>query len=309
MMNTALNETTALATPAKAATGRLALPLHAARCALQWRLLVLWTGVLLLPALVAALPVWQLLSANLDHTVHAAALAARLDMVALADISGVMSRSGSGVGNGGLLALVLTLLLSPLLSGMTIAAARAPQRLGFGGLVAGGVLEYARLLRMMVWALVPFGLAGFLVGIAMNGADKFGERAILESEAAHASLAAIIFAAVVLLLVNASLDAGRATLAIDRRRKSAVRAWWDGCKLLVRRPLATLGAWFGISLVGLALAAMLGVARINVPALGLGGFAAAFVLTQLAVVAVAWMRSARLVALMELARANAGARV
>jgi hypothetical protein len=306
MMKTALDNTPAVDRAAYAASRRLALPLHAARCALQWRLLVLWTGALLLPTLVAALPVWQLLSANLDHTVQAAALASRLDMVALADIGGAVSRSGAAAGNGGLLALVLTLLLSPLLSGMTIAAARAQQQLGFSGLVAGGVLEYARLLRMMVWALVPLGLAAVLSGIAMSVANKVGERAILESDASDASLAAIVFTAVVLLLANASLDAGRAALAIDRRRKSAVRAWWDGCKLLARRPLATLGAWFGISALGLALAALLGVARINVPALGLGGFLAAFALTQLAVVAVAWMRSARLVALMELARIPRG---
>jgi hypothetical protein len=305
MMNAALDDTRAAERPANPSNGRLALPLRAARCALQWRLLVLWTGVLLLPALVAALPVWQLLSANLDHTVHAAALASRLDLVALADLSGALARSGAATGNGTLLSLVLTLLLSPLLSGMTIAAARAPQQLGFSGLVAGGVLEYARLLRMMVWALVPLGLAAALSGVAMSAADKAGERAILEADASHASLAAIVFAAVVLLLANATLDAGRATLAIDRRRKSAVRAWWDGCKLLGRRPLATFGAWFGISALGLALAALLGVARIKVPALGAGGFLAAFALTQLAVAAVAWMRSARLVALMELARAGA----
>jgi hypothetical protein len=305
MMNTALDDTRAAQRPANPRPGRLALPLRAARCALQWRLLVLWTGVLLLPALVAALPVWQLLSANLDHTVGAAAFASRLDLVALADLSGALARSGAATGNGTLLALVLTLLLSPLLSGMTIAAARAPQQLGFSGLVAGGVLEYTRLLRMMVWAVVPLGLAAALSGVATGVAGKAGERAILESEASFASLAAIVFAGVVLLLANASLDAGRATLAIDRRRKSAVRAWWDGCKLLARRPLATLGAWFGISALGLALAALLGVARINVPALGAGGFLAGFALTQLAVAAVAWMRSARLVALMELARASA----
>jgi hypothetical protein len=306
MMNTALDDTPAADRAAPASPGRLALPLRAARCALQWRLLVLWTGALLLPTLVAALPVWQLLSANLDHTVQAAALASRLDLVALADISGAMSRSGAALGNGGLLALVLTLLLSPLLSGMTIAAARAPQQLGFSGLVAGGVLEYARLLRMMVWSVVPLGLAAVFAGIGMTVAHKVGERAVLESDASHANLAALVFTAVVLVLADASLDAGRAMLAIDRRRKSAVKAWWHGWKLLTRRPLAMLGAWLGFSALGLALAALLGVARIKVPALGVGGFLAAFALTQLAVVAVAWMRSARLVALMELARNPGG---
>jgi hypothetical protein len=302
MMNTAMNENPAVTRPGASPAPNRSLPVRAARCALQWRLLVLWTGVLLLPAIVAALPVWQLLSANLDHSVHAATLAARLDLIAIADIGGAISRAGSVISNGGLVALALTLLLSPLLSGMTIAAARAPQQLGFAGLVAGGVLEYGRLLRMMVWAVIPLALAGALGGVAMKAAEKYGEHAILEADASNASLAATIVAALLFLFADATLDCGRATLAIDRRRKSAVRAWWDGLKLLNRRPLAMLGAWFGITALGLVVAGLLGIARINVPPLGPGGFLAAFALTQLAVAAIGWMRSARLVALMEVAR-------
>jgi hypothetical protein len=306
MMNTAMNENPAVTRPGATPAPNRSLPVRAARCALQWRLLVLWTGVLLLPAIVAALPVWQLLSANLDHSVHAATLAARLDMIAIADIGGAISRAGSVISNGGLVALVLTLLLSPLLSGMTIAAARAPQQLGFAGLVAGGVLEYGRLLRMMVWAVIPLALAGALGGVAMKAAEKYGEQAILEADASNASLAATIVAALLFLLADATLDCGRATLAIDRRRKSAVRAWWDGLKLLNRRPLAMLGAWFGITVLGMVVAGLLGIARINVPPLGPGGFLVAFALTQLAVAAIGWMRSARLVALMEVARGARG---
>jgi hypothetical protein len=302
MMGTTMNDTSSVARPAAAPAARQWLPVRAARCALQWRLLVLWTGLLLLPTMVAALPVWQLLSANLDHSVQAATLAARLDLIAFADLAGSIARAGSVVSNGGLVALLLTLLLSPLLSGMTIAAARAPQQLGFAALLAGGVLEYGRLLRMLVWALVPLGVAGALAGVALGAADKYGETAILAADASNANLAATAVAALLFLLAGATLDAGRAMLAIDRRRRSAVRGWWHGLKLLKRRPLAVLGAWVGITALGLALAGLLGIARINVPPLGVGGFLAAFVLTQLAVAALAWMRSARLVALMELAR-------
>jgi energy-converting hydrogenase Eha subunit B len=93
-------------------------------------------------------------------------------------------------------------------------------------------------------------------------------------------------------------------LASDRRRRSAVKAWWAGVKLLWNRKLATLGTYAGITLAGLALAAVFAIARLNVPALGVGGFIAAFVLTQLAVVSLAWMRSARLFAMLELVRAG-----
>jgi hypothetical protein len=307
MMNTAFDANSpagqqTVAQPAAARISRLAAATGAVRLTLQWRLLLLWTGLLLLPALSATLPVWQLLSANLDHSVYASALATRLDAIAFADLGGVISRNGPATATGSLIALVLTLLLSPLLTGMTIAAARAPQRLGIAGLAAGGMQEYPRLLRMMVWALLPLGIAGALGGIALGAAHKYAAHAILESDAGDVRLAATIGAALLFLLADATLDAGRAVLAIDRRRKSAVRAWWDGCKLFRRSPLAFLGSWFVISALGLVLAAALGVARINVPALGFGGFIAAFVLAQLAVAAVAWMRNARLVALMEVAR-------
>ena len=44
----------------------------AARNALQWRLLLLWAVLLLLPTLAATLPIWQMLGASLDQSIHAA---------------------------------------------------------------------------------------------------------------------------------------------------------------------------------------------------------------------------------------------
>lgn len=275
---------------------------RAVRAALQWRLLTLWVVVLLIPTALSALPFWQLLSSSMDHSVHAAELAASLDLSTIADLIATNNRSGTGIGLGSGLALVLALLLSPLLSGMTIHAARAPQVPGFGALVSGGVQEYTRLLRMLVWALVPMGVAAALAGLGFSAADKYAAKAVLESSAAHAQLAAICLAALLFVIADASLDAGRAVLASDRRRRSAVKAWWAGLKLLKKRILATLGTYLAITLVGLVLTAAFAIARLNVPALGVGGFLAAFVLTQLAVVSLAWMRSARLFAMLELVR-------
>jgi hypothetical protein len=63
-----------------------------------------------------------------------------------------------------------------------------------------------------------------------------------------------------------------------------------------------LGLYFGITALGLGLAGLLAVARLNFPALGAGSFLGGLLLAQLAVLALAWMRCARLVGLMELAR-------
>ena len=93
---------------------------------------------------------------------------------------------------------------------------------------------------------------------------------------------------------------------IERRRTSAVKAWWSGCKLVAARPLASLGVYFLITAAGLGLAAALAVGRINVSGASLAGFAAALLLVQVTVAVLGWMRSARLFALVELARSHRG---
>jgi len=277
--------------------------LHAAGAAFQWRLLLWWAILLLLPAMSATLPVWQMLSVSLDHSVHAPQLASQLDMVAIADLAGVVQdRFSPAIGTGSLVALALTLLLSPLLTGMTITAVRAPRRLGFMGLLGGGAQEYGRMLRMLIWATIPLALAGIVAGMAFGAADRSIGQATLEADADRASHIAMALSAIVFVIVHATIDAGRALLANERRRRSAVVAWWGGAKLLLRRPLALLGSYVVITAIGLAVAALLVLARVHVPALGALGTVGAFVLTQLAVIVVGWMRSARLFALMALAR-------
>jgi len=274
----------------------------AARSALQWRLLLLWAVLLLLPTLAATLPIWQMLGDSLDQSIHAATLAHALDMTAVSDLMQVYKRYDTAVGNGALSAVILTLLLSPLLTGMTIAAARAPQRLGLGGLLGGGMLEYGRLLRMLVWSVVPLG-AAFALGSALAAPlRRLGENAVLETTAQNAGLAGTIVMGIILLLAHATVDAGRAVLAADRRKTSAVRAWGEGVMLVLRRPGATLGAYVVLSLAGLVLAGLVALVRIRVAPIEGWSFFAALALTQLAVMAVAWMRSARLFALIALIR-------
>jgi hypothetical protein len=277
----------------------------AMRAALQWRLLLWWALLLLLPTMAASLPVWQMLGANLDHSVPAAQLADKLDMLAIADLMGsARDRFGPAIGSGGIVALVLTLLLSPLLAGMSIHAARATKRPGFIDLLSGGAHEYARMFRMLVWSAIPLVIVGIIAGVAFKVAGKTAEGAILESDAEHASHLALVAIAVLFVLVHATIDAGRALLANERRRRSAIVAWWGGVKLMVRRPLSLLGVYVVMTGIGLTLAALLALARLHVPALGAGGTAGAFLLTQLAVLVLGWMRSARLFAMMALVRAR-----
>jgi hypothetical protein len=71
------------------------------------------------------------------------------------------------------------------------------------------------------------------------------------------------------------------------------------------RPLATLGSYILITAVGLILVTLLGIARINSPHATFPGFLVTSALTELIAVAAIWMRIARLLALIQIARAAA----
>ena len=58
-----------------------------------------------------------------------------------------------------------------------------------------------------------------------------------------------------------------------------------------------LGSYAAISLIGLAAVAALGLARVHLPHVGTAGFLFALLLTQMIAVLLAWMRSARLFAM------------
>jgi hypothetical protein len=277
---------------------------HAGRAAVQWRLLLVWLAAALLPTAVLALPFWLTLSPLLDHSVRAAELARALDILSLADILGEMRRNAVALQAGGLAALALSLLLSPFLTGVIVTAGRARQAATLRELAMGGVAEYPRMLRMLLWGVVPLGAAIALGGALAEAAEHYASRAVQESDAAPWQLAATIAAAALVLLANLTLDAGRAQLAIDRRRTSAVKAWWWGVRLLLRRPGAMLGAYAAPTVLGLLLAALLAVARLQVAGSNALLLLAAFALVQLAALCVAWMRAARLFALMTLSATN-----
>ncbi len=279
---------------------------RAARSALQWRLLLLWVLWMLIPSAILILPVWQTLGAQLDYSVHAAELARQLDMTVITDLMAAHGKNAAAFNSAGLLALIATLLISPLLSGMAATAARAPETLGFRALTAGGLNEYPRMLRMLLWSVIPLGIAAALGGAALDAAGERASAAIVESSADMGGRLALALAVLLLALAHATLDAGRAELAIERRRTSAVKAWWSGCKLLFKRPLATFGVYLLISAAGLALVALLAVARINVSGASMLGFLGALLLVQLGVAVLGWMRSARLFALVDLARSQRG---
>lgn len=272
--------------------------------ALQWRLLLLWLLVMALPTAIVALPLWKTLGGLLDYSVHATALAHTFDTLPMGDVITQVGRHGDWLAGSNLGAIVVALLASPFLTGMVVTAARAPRSLTFGELMHGGLSEYWRLLRLMLWALLPFGVALAIAGAASGMAAKHAAAAVLESSAASGHRVAMIVTIVLLVLAHAMVESGRAQLAAEPLLRSATRAFFRGVGMLLRRPLATLGMYLGTSVIGYAIVLGLGMLRIRTDAVGVFGFIAALVLAQLIVVVLAWQRTARLFALAAVARAT-----
>ncbi len=269
--------------------------------ALQWRLWLLFAGASLLCALIAALPAWNWLASVLNHSVHVDAIAEGKAPALLLDALLARDAPIAVIGESVSIAAILMLLLSPLLAGATVAAARSRTRLGFGELLRGAVSEYGPMLRMLIWSIVPLGFALLAMTMIIGANEKAHEHAILASELDVGRNTGYAVGALLFVLAHASLEAGRGWLAADGRLRSALKAWWRGLKLLRRRPFAVLSVYLGTTAIGLLLAAALLLLR---PYLGHGSVAAlllGLLLSSAVAIALAWSRIARLFGMQALA--------
>lgn len=266
------------------------------KSALQWRLLLWWLLALGLPTLLFALPLWSGLQAQFGHSVHAADIAAGRNVPMLVEGFGGLGDDGGGkaINFGMFAAIALALLMAPWLTGMAVAAIRAGRTLRMGELAHGGLTEYWRMLRLQLWSLVPLGVAFAAAAGLFALVDKQAETAILASEVDRSRYLAIAAAAVLFVVAHSTVEAARGWLGAEASLRSIFRAWWRGAKLVFKRPLATLVVYLGASLLGYALAALCGFLRIGADGAGWGALLIGFLLTQAAVVALAWGRIARL---------------
>lgn len=276
---------------------------RAMKQALQWRLLLWWVLLTLLPTLVVALPVWQMLSTLLDHTIHAAEWAQHWDMVMLIELGIAARPEMAALAGSGIASIVLLLVLIPLLNGLFIAASRSSTSLRMGELLQEGLRQYWRMLRLMLIALIPIGVSAVVMRLLGKSISHYSERATLASQVEHLRWAAIAFGAIVLALMNATVDAARASLALEPHRRSAFLAWWRGLKLVLRRPVRSAVLYLTITAIAtIALAVMIGM-RVRLHDTGLWGLILGLMIAQITTAIVAWMHYARLFGMLELTRA------
>lgn len=279
---------------------RTALP-RALTTALQWRLLLLWILTTLLCALVAGLPLWSWLGSQLDHALQSIAIAngqaPTLLLDALMTPDTALGVLGANVRTAGL----LLLLASPLLTGATIAAARSRSALGFGDLLRGGISEYGPLLRMLLWSVIPLGIAIAILAMGFGVNEKLHEHAILASDVDTGRNIAIGIGALLLILAHAGIEAGRGWLAADARLRSALKAWWRGMALLAKRPIAVLSAYLVPTLCSLLAAVLMLALRQHLQGAGFASFVLTMLLGCAISAALAWGKVARLFAFRALA--------
>ena len=275
---------------------------------LQWKLLLIWLLLMLIPVAVAAWPMSAALGSLLDHSVHSKAWAESFDALGMGDAFIQLGKLMPTIGAAAFAALFLTLLLSPFLTGMVVTSARATRWPGFGQLMHGGLQEYWRMVRVLLWSLVGWGIAIGIGSVALRMAGKYAEKAILESKADLWFNVATTILIVLLVIAHAIAEATRVQFAVDPNLGSATRAWGRGLKMVFGRPLATFGMYLGVSIIGYVLVLGFGMLRIRVPAAGVGSAILAFVLAQLVVLALAWQRTARIHALTAVARNRDGYR-
>ena len=189
--------------------GGLGAALAALKTSLQWRILLLWILATLVPTLLVTTPMWSALQGQFAYSPHAAEVAAGKNLPLLIQgFDKIVDQAGplfTGLTAGGL----LMLLVSPWLTGMVVASLRARRGLGLGELVHGGLAEYWRMLRMMLWSLIPLGLALMVGGAVTGAAASNADEAVLASEVESAARIGLIVAGIVFVLAHASVEAGR----------------------------------------------------------------------------------------------------
>ena len=268
------------------------------------QLLLVWTLMLWLPAAIAALPAAIWLYLQFGHSPQGAAIAADTGATFIADALSQMQGEGALIAASAGLALLLSLLLSPWLSGMIVAQIRTVYRLRMGGVLRAGLGEYTRMLRMLAWSIVLMAIACAIGVGLMIAIEAITMRFATGTEDLAPSRAGWFLPLLLVGIVHVTVEAGRGWLGADLALRSVFEAWKRGVTLLLRQPGATLTVYLGTSLVGDGLALLFLRLRALADAAQWPGWLLAFVCTQLVVASLAWGRSARLHGLADLATAH-----
>jgi hypothetical protein len=272
---------------------------RAARRAGQHRLLLLWLIAIGIPALLLATPMYLLFAARLNHSIDAASIASKLDFRVLIDLPGVAFAFPEAISAASISSLMVGFFMYAWLNGLAVGASRIKPGSNFSSLIAAANAQYWRMFRLGLWSLVPIGIALAIASAVGQSIDHAKAEAVVASSLDAASHLHLLFTLLLVAMAQCSVEMARAFLAIDPRRRSAVRSWWHGLLMLLRHPIALFGVWLVPSVCSMVLAALLMLVRLNIDQGSAFGLLSAFLLAELVVVWMALMRITRLYALIE----------
>jgi hypothetical protein len=272
-----------------------------------WRIYIIWIAAMLIPTAVLSVPIGKLLAAQLDHSVYALTWAREFKMPVLFEAIMNTQQAMPALLGAALISGLLTLLFWPFLTAMVVAAAREDRWRSFVALIQGGIRDYGRMLRMLIWSVIPLGIAAAIGGSVLHWVSKRAESAILESHVMREQRLGLLLLLLLLMAAHVTIEAGRAQFALDATRRSAVKAWWRGLRLVLARPLAAFGSYLLITAVAVLVMALLAILRINLPHISASGFVLGFIVTQLISIEAIWMRTARLLTLTQLTKTSSAA--
>jgi hypothetical protein len=280
----------------------LAMIRRAMRRALQWRLLVLSPVVLLVAATAALFPLLRALGEVFERSPRWKELTG-LDSFAAAGLAKVLQGPASGtITTGVQTSIVLALLFAPFLAGAALVVADPDAQPRLRGLLSGAAAYYPRLLRMQLAALIPLGAAGLLASLLLRWSSHVEDGATSEGATHASSRIAWTLAIALVFVAQLVIDAGRARLAAEPERRSAVKALGAGVKLIIKRPAQAFAVGVSTTVAALLIAVIVLVVRNQIAQSSGAAILFAFLFGQLAVMALAWGRAAKLCGLVEIAR-------
>jgi hypothetical protein len=269
----------------------------------QWRYLLVFAVGTLCPSALAFAPSHHFFGDLFDHSTRAHELVARLDSSAFLEVARQLGEpAGAGMMPGITMALLTTLVVAPALAGAAAAIAQSEAPLTLSALLAGAGRLYLRMLRMTLVSLLPVGVAGGIGYALLHAVGKANAHAVLESSASRNSSLAWVAVVLLVALAQSTVETGRAYLAAEPEKRSAIKAWWRGLRLTVRRPGRVLAMYAGTTVASLLLATLLTALRLRLFPAGGATIALGFLLAQVAVAAVGWGRASRLAGLVAIVR-------
>ena len=272
------------------------------RRALDFRLVLFWLVASLIPTLLVALPLAGILRDVLDFSAYSDALAQRLNLDALSALGAAYQRSELAIQTNVTLAWVCTLLCAPMLTALAAALFMASDKSPWSRLWLTGLSDYGRWFWLHLSAFLVYLLGFGTAAIVAASAEIWVEEYVNANSFAKVQIVSWLAAVLIALITHFFVEIARAEYILDTRLRFPPRAFLRA--LSRRQLLRRFSGYLIVCSAGTSLLLLLFVLRQRLGGASLAAMGLTLILAQCSVAAIAWMRTARLFVLAELAEST-----